>query len=50
VAAGGRASAGSGVLLDVHGEIGRDSMSVILVPFPGNPKPEPASTLAPASN
>jgi hypothetical protein len=30
--------AGSGVLLDVHGEIGRVSMSVILVPFPtGNP-------------
>lgn len=26
--------AGSGVLLDVHGEIGRVSMSVILVPFP----------------
>ena len=27
--------AGSGVLLDTHGEIGRVSMSVILVPFPG---------------
>jgi len=26
--------AGSGMLLDVHGEIGRVSMSVILVPFP----------------
>jgi hypothetical protein len=26
--------AGSGVLLDIHGEIGRVSMSVILVPFP----------------
>ena len=25
---------GSGMLLDVHGEIGRVSMSVILVPFP----------------
>jgi hypothetical protein len=31
---------GSGVLLDVSGEIGRVSMSVILVPFP---KPEPAT-------
>ncbi len=36
---------GSGVLLDVHGEIGRVSMSVILVPFP---KAEPASPHAPA--
>ena len=27
---------GSGVLLDVDGEIGRVSMSVILVPFPGS--------------
>jgi hypothetical protein len=42
--------AGSGVLLDVNGEIGRVSMSVILVPFPkGNPgleatpKPVPAA-------
>jgi hypothetical protein len=25
---------GSGVLMDIHGEIGRVSMSVILVPFP----------------
>ena len=30
----GGMGAGSGVLLDVHGEIGRVSMSVILVPFP----------------
>jgi hypothetical protein len=36
---------GSGVLLDVSGEIGRVSMSVILVPFP---KPEPASRPASA--
>ncbi|SDN97021.1 acyl-CoA thioesterase domain-containing protein [Afipia sp. GAS231] len=44
--------AGSRVLLDIHGEIGRVSMSVILVPFPkgadkvaaeGAPKPVPAS-------
>jgi hypothetical protein len=40
--------AGSGVLLDIHGEIGRVSMSVILVPFPKDaaepaPKPIPAS-------
>ena len=35
---------GSGVLLDVHGEIGRVSMSVILVPFP---RGEPAKA-APA--
>jgi Thioesterase-like superfamily len=34
---------GSGVLLDVHGEIGRVSMSVILMPFP---KAEPASSHA----
>ena len=33
---------GSGVLLDINGEIGRVSMSVILVPFPPSPKPEPA--------
>jgi Thioesterase-like superfamily len=51
----GGIGAGSGVLLDVHGEIGRVSMSVILVPFPkadlkGGPKPEPASKLAPAAN
>jgi hypothetical protein len=36
---------GSGVLLDVNGEIGRVTMSVILVPFP---KAEPASQTAPA--
>jgi hypothetical protein len=41
---------GSGVLLDASGEIGRVSMSVILVPFPGQPKPESAAGLAPASN
>ena len=35
----GGLGAGSGMLLDVHGEIGRVSMSVILVPFP---KAEPA--------
>jgi Acyl-CoA thioesterase N-terminal domain len=46
----GGLGAGSGVLLDVHGEIGRVSMSVILVPFPGSPKPDPAAALAPASN
>jgi acyl-coenzyme A thioesterase PaaI-like protein len=47
--------AGSGVLLDVNGEIGRVSMSVILLPFPtgnpkGDPKPEPASRPAPAAH
>jgi len=42
--------AGSGVLLDVHGEIGRVSMSVIPAPFPSGPKAEPADRLAPASN
>ena len=41
---------GSGVLLDVNGEIGRVSMSVILVPFPHQTKPGPARSLAPASN
>ncbi|MEH2531313.1 hypothetical protein V1277_002307 [Bradyrhizobium sp. AZCC 1588] len=41
---------GSGVLLDIHGEIGRVSMSVILVPFPPQMKPAPAEGLAPASN
>jgi hypothetical protein len=41
---------GSGVLLDINGEIGRVSMSVILVPFPHQTKPEPAQSLAPASN
>lgn len=43
----GGLGAGSGVLLDVHGEIGRVSMSVILVPFP---KAEPASKPVLASN
>lgn len=46
----GGLGAGSGVLLDIHGEIGRVSMSVILVPFPPSPKAEPAGRLAPASN
>jgi hypothetical protein len=41
---------GSGVLLDIHGEIGRVSMSVILVPFPHQTKPASAAGLAPASN
>jgi hypothetical protein len=41
---------GSGVLLDIHGEIGRVSMSVILVPFPHQTKREPAAGLASASN
>jgi Thioesterase-like superfamily len=41
---------GSGVLLDIHGEIGRVSMSVILVPFPHQTKPQPATGLASASN
>ncbi len=41
----GGLGAGSGVLLDVHGEIGRVSMSVILVPFP---KVEPKSEATPA--
>jgi hypothetical protein len=36
---------GSGTLLDLHGEIGRVSMSVILVPFP---RPEPAAKPVPA--
>lgn len=38
---------GGGILLDVHGEIGRVSMSVILLPFP---KPELASLVASAAN
>jgi hypothetical protein len=42
--------AGSGVLLGIHGEIGRVSMSVILVPFPPQTKPEPVAGPAPASN
>jgi hypothetical protein len=46
----GGLGAGSGVLLDIHGEIGRVSMSVILVPFPHQTKREPAVGLAPASN
>jgi hypothetical protein len=41
---------GSGVLLDVSGEIGRVSMSVVLVPFPPQAKPHPAAGLATASN
>jgi hypothetical protein len=44
---------GSGVLLDVNGEIGRVSMSVILVPFPKEtpgPAPEPVSRPVPASS
>jgi hypothetical protein len=41
---------GSGVLLDINGEIGRVSMSVILVPFPQQSKREPAAGLASASN
>ena len=46
---------GSGVLLDVHGEVGRVSMSVILVPFPkvgtkGDSVAESAAGLAPAAN
>jgi hypothetical protein len=46
----GGVGVGSGVLLDGNGEIGRVSMSVILVPFPGSPKAEPAGRLASASN
>ena len=46
--------AGSGVRLDLHVEIGveigRVSISVILVPFLGILRPEPAERLAPASN
>jgi hypothetical protein len=41
---------GSGVLLDINGEIGRVSMSVILVPFPNNQRPQPAAGLAAAPN
>ena len=41
---------GSGVLRDIYGEIGRVSMSVILVPFPHQTKPQPAAGLASASN
>jgi hypothetical protein len=46
----GGIGAGSGVLLDIKGEIGRVSMSVILVPFPHQTKPESAAGLAPVSN
>jgi hypothetical protein len=45
----GGLGAGGGVLLDVHGEIGRVSMSVILVPFP-KVEPKPAPEPLPASN
>ena len=42
----GGLGAGSGVRLDLHGvEIGRVSMSVIPVPFPGSLRPEPAGRL-----
>jgi hypothetical protein len=37
---------GGGILLDLHGEIGRVSMSVILVPFP---KPAPAANSGPVT-
>ena len=47
---GGGLGAGGGVLLDIHGEIGRVSMSVILVPLPGKAKPEFNAGRAPASN
>lgn len=40
---------GSGMLLDIHGEIGRVSMSVILVPFP-KVAAEAAATPVPASD
>ena len=46
----GGLGAGSGVLLDVNGEIGRVSMSMILVPFPPSPRTETAGRLAPAPN
>ncbi|MEH2525058.1 MULTISPECIES: hypothetical protein [unclassified Bradyrhizobium] len=46
----GGVGAGSGVLLDIHGEIGRVSMSVILVPFSPSPKAEAAGRPAPASD
>ena len=44
----GGIGAGSGVLLDINGEIGQVSMSVILVPFPRQAKPRPAARLAAA--
>jgi hypothetical protein len=46
----GGLGAGSGVLLDVHGEIGQVSMSVILVPFPPRLTPDPTPAPASASN
>ena len=46
----GAVGAGSGVLLDINGEIGRVSMAVIRVPFPHQTKREPATGLAPVSN
>ena len=46
----GGVGAGSGVLLDVHGEIGRVSMSVILVPFPRQTKAQAAEGPGRASN
>ena len=47
----GGLGAGSGMLLDVHGEIGRVSMSVILVPFPkAETGAEPALKPVPAAN
>ena len=49
----GGLGAGSGVLLDLRGEIGRVSMSVILVPFPKaefNVKATAAQKPLPASN
>jgi len=42
--------AGSGVLLDVNGEFGQVSMSVILVPFPQQTKPKPAARLQATPN
>ena len=46
----GGLGAGSGVLLDVNGEIGRVSMSVILVPFPRQAEAKTAPTPAPIAN
>jgi len=46
----GGLGAGSGVLLDINGEIGRVSMSVILVPFPHQTKRGPAAGLVRGSN
>jgi hypothetical protein len=48
---GGGLGAGGGILLDVLGEIGRVSMSVILVPFPkAETRAESALNPVPASN